>query len=104
MPESDLPYPAHWEADVVLRDGGVVHLRPIRPDDALAVEAFHAGQSAESIYLRFFARMRTPSDDLVERSTVVDYQDHLLLVVTVRDKPIGYARLARLDDASAEVA
>ena len=26
-------YPAHWEADVVLRDGRPCHLRPITPDD-----------------------------------------------------------------------
>ncbi|MBI4390971.1 MAG: hypothetical protein HY575_03735, partial [candidate division NC10 bacterium] len=26
-------YPAYREADVVLRDGSTVHLRPIRPDD-----------------------------------------------------------------------
>ena len=28
------PYPGHWEADVVLRDGGTAHVRPISPDDA----------------------------------------------------------------------
>ena len=32
-------YPAHWEADVVLRDGSVAHLRPIRPEDADRVRA-----------------------------------------------------------------
>ena len=47
--------PARWEADVVLRDGSVGHVRPIRPDDADGVRHFHSGQSAESIYLRFFA-------------------------------------------------
>ena len=29
----DVAYPAEWEADVVLADGGTIHLRPIRPDD-----------------------------------------------------------------------
>ena len=32
--EEERGYPAHWEADVVLRDGGTAHLRPIRPYDA----------------------------------------------------------------------
>ena len=27
-------YPAEWEADVLLRDGHPVHLRPITPGDA----------------------------------------------------------------------
>jgi hypothetical protein len=37
-----LTYPAHWEADAVLGDGGIVHLRPIRPDDADLLREFHA--------------------------------------------------------------
>jgi hypothetical protein len=42
-------YPAQWEADVVLRDGSMAHVRPIRPEDADGVRRFHARQSAESI-------------------------------------------------------
>jgi hypothetical protein len=36
VPESLNPpgYPTEWEADVLLADGGVARLRPIRPDDA----------------------------------------------------------------------
>ena len=76
-------YPAHWEADVVLRDGGVVHVRPIRPEDAEAVHVFHAGQSAESIYLRFFAPLPRLSDREVARFTQVDYMDRVGLVATL---------------------
>ena len=104
MPESDLPYPAHWEADVVLRDGGVVHLRPIRPDDALAVEAFHAGQSAESIYLRFFAPLQRLSARELERFTNVDHRDRVGLVATLGDAIVGIGRYDRLEGATAEVA
>ena len=32
MDDGELGYPAHWEADVVLRDGGTAHLRPILPE------------------------------------------------------------------------
>nr|MDT0666921.1 hypothetical protein [Micromonospora sp. DSM 115978] len=34
-PDSPRPagYPAHWEADVLLADGGTAHLRPVLPDD-----------------------------------------------------------------------
>ena len=47
-------YPFEWEADVVLSDGSVAHVRPIRPSDDERIRVFHAGQSEESIYLRFF--------------------------------------------------
>jgi acetate---CoA ligase (ADP-forming) len=48
-------YPSHREADVALRDGSTVHVRPVRNDDAPAILAFLQGLSQESRYLRFFA-------------------------------------------------
>jgi acyl-CoA synthetase (NDP forming)/GNAT superfamily N-acetyltransferase len=97
-------YPAHWEADVVLRDGGVVHVRPIRPGDAEAVHVFHAGQSPESIYLRFFAPLPRLSDREVARFTQVDYVDRVGLVATLGDAIVGIARYDRIEDGRAEVA
>ena len=97
-------YPAHWEADVVLRDGSVAHLRPITPADAEAVHRFHAGQSAESIYMRFFAPLRQLSDRDVTRFTNVDHHDRVALVATVRGDIIGIGRFDRITPTSAEVA
>ena len=34
-------HPREWEADVLLADGGVAHLRPIRPSDADRLVAFY---------------------------------------------------------------
>ena len=70
-------YPAEWEADVVLKDGSVAHVRPIVPDDGDGLRRFHAGQSAESIYLRFFAPLKTLSDKDVARFTQVDYDSRV---------------------------
>jgi acyl-CoA synthetase (NDP forming)/GNAT superfamily N-acetyltransferase len=97
-------YPAQWEADVVLRDGSVAHLRPITPEDADAVRRFHAGQSEESIYMRFFAPLRQLSDRDVTRFTNVDHHDRVALVATVRDDIIGIGRFDRVTPTSAEVA
>ena len=97
-------YPARWEADVVLRDGSVAHVRPIVPDDGDGLRRFHAGQSAESIYLRFFAPLKTLSDKDVARFTHVDYDSRVALVATVRGEIIGVARYDRLDAKTAEVA
>jgi acyl-CoA synthetase (NDP forming)/GNAT superfamily N-acetyltransferase len=97
-------YPAWWEADVVLRDGSVAHVRPIVPNDADGVRRFHAGQSAESIYLRFFAPLKTLSDKDVARFTQVDYDWRVALVATVHQDIIGIARFDRLDENTAEVA
>ena len=97
-------YPAHWEADVVLRDGGVAHVRPIRPQDAPAVHAFHDAQSAESIYLRFFAPLPHLSAKDVARFTQVDHLNRVGLVATLGDDIVGIARYDRTEGTSAEVA
>ena len=39
MDADDPRYPAHWEADVVLADGGVAHVRPARTGDVRAIRA-----------------------------------------------------------------
>src|SRR5664280_956265 len=97
-------YPVWWEADVVLRDGSMAHVRPIVPNDADRVRRFHAGQSAESIYLRFFAPLKALSDKDVARFTQVDYDWRVALVATVHEDIIGIARFDRLDETTAEVA
>ena len=85
-------YPAHWEADVVLRDGGTAHLRPIVPSDADALQTMHRAQSPESIYLRFFAPMpQIPAKDL-DRFVTVDYRDRVAFVMVVGDE-IGRAHV-----------
>jgi len=106
MEDEPLPpgYPVEWEADVVLRDGTVAHVRPIRPADGDGIHRFHAAQSEESIYLRFFAPLRRLSDADVLRFTHVDYADRVALVATMRDEIIGIGRYDRIDARSAEVA
>lgn len=99
-------YPQEWEADVVLADGMVAHVRPIRPDDVELVHEFHAGQSEESIYLRFFAPIKRLSDKDVHRFTHVDYDDRVALVMMIRDKIAGIGRYDRIEPGGpvAEVA
>jgi GNAT superfamily N-acetyltransferase len=98
-------YPEYWEADVVLRDGGTAHLRPIHPADSDAVQAFHVGQSQQSIYMRFFAFKSRLSSKELKRFTEVDYRDRVALVITIGGEIMGIGRYDRLDDpAEAEVA
>ncbi|MGH8968479.1 MAG: GNAT family N-acetyltransferase [Actinomycetes bacterium] len=100
----DRPYPQHWEADVVLRDGGTAHLRPIRRDDADRLVRFYSRLSDETIYFRFFSLYRTLSAKDVERFTNVDHVDRVALVATVGDEMIGVVRYERVGADEAEVA
>lgn len=92
-----LAYPREWEADVVLADGLVAHVRPIVPGDTEGIHAFHAGQSPESIYLRFFATLPRLSDKDVRRFTHVDHLQRVALVMTIRDEIAGIGRYDRID-------
>ncbi|HLS04074.1 MAG TPA: GNAT family N-acetyltransferase, partial [Actinomycetales bacterium] len=99
------PYPAHWEADVALRDGTTAHLRPITPSDAQALQRFHRAQSPQSIYFRFFAPMAELSPGDLERFTNVDHTDRVAIIVVRREEIIGVGRFDRLEDGrTAEVA
>jgi acyl-CoA synthetase (NDP forming)/RimJ/RimL family protein N-acetyltransferase len=104
-PETVPDYPAHWEADVVLRDGATGHLRPMTPADADAVQAFHMAQSQNSIYLRFFTYKSKLSAKELRRFTELDYRDRVALVITRGAEIIGIGRYDRLENpVEAEVA
>lgn len=98
------PYPAHWEADIALRDGSAAHLRPILPSDADALQRFHERQSEQSRYLRFFASMPRLSPRDLERFTVVDHHDRVAFVVLVGQEIIAVGRYDRIEPDEAEVA
>jgi acyl-CoA synthetase (NDP forming)/RimJ/RimL family protein N-acetyltransferase len=98
-------YPTAWEADVVLADGGTVHVRPIRPDDGARIVDFHGRQSPESIYFRYFTPRPHLPEAEVERLTHIDYVDRMAFVALLDDVLVGVARYDRLPTRSeAEVA
>jgi acyl-CoA synthetase (NDP forming)/GNAT superfamily N-acetyltransferase len=97
-------YPTEWEADVVLTDGGVARLRPIRPDDALLLIQFYDRVSPESKYLRFFAPYPRLSQKDVARFTQVDYVDRVAFILTIGEQMIAVGRYDRMENDQAEVA
>ena len=96
-------YPREWEADVLLADGGVAHLRPIRPSDADRLVAFYERVSPESKYLRFFVPYPRLSNRDVERFTEVDYVDRVAFILTLGQNMIAVGRYERIEDDHAEV-
>lgn len=97
-------YPAHWEADVVLADGGTAHVRPIRPADADRLLAFYSRLSDESIYFRFFGPRPRLSDKEVAWFTNVDYTDRVALIATIGDEMVAVIRYDKTGPGEAEVA
>ena len=97
--------PAHWEADVVAADGGTVHLRPIRPEDAEGLNGLMDRSSDQTRYYRFFGPMKRLSDRDLHRFTHVDHDTRVAFVVLLGDQVIAVGRYDRLPGtADAEVA
>jgi acetate---CoA ligase (ADP-forming) len=98
-------YPARREADVALRDGSTLHVRPLRSEDREALLSFFRGLSDEARGFRFFS----PAADLDAATALavdVDYRDRFGLVATrgSERRIVGHAAYRRAGDGRAEVA
>lgn len=88
-------YPEGWEGHVVLSDGGLAFVRPVRPHDASDLAALHARMSRESRYLRYFsARRELPSSEIL-RSASIDYRERMAFVAFVQGRLAAYACYVR---------
>lgn len=74
------PYPMELVSDVTLRDGSVLHVRPIRPEDAELERAFVAGLSEETRFFRFFYRLQELTPGMLARFTQIDYDREMALI------------------------
>ncbi len=96
--------PAHWESDVVLRDGRTAHLRTVRPEDVNLMVEFYARVSDDSKYYRFFTPMPELSTSDLRRFTEVDHVDRVAFVMLVGGQMIAVGRYDRVSPGEAEVA
>ena len=95
-PQDRHEYPSHWEADVVLRDGGTARIRPIAVDDADRLVSFYEQVSDESKYYRFFAPYPRLSAKDVHRFTHHDFVDRVGLAATIGGEFIATVRYDRI--------
>jgi len=74
-------YPIELERKITLRDGSVVSIRPILPDDAARLQELHGRLSRDSAYQRFFAIVKRLPPDWARILATVDYRQRLALIV-----------------------
>jgi acetyltransferase len=84
------PYPQELEAAGTLPDGCAIRLRPIRPEDAPALESIIARMTPEDLRMRFFAPMRRLPEVLLARLTQIDY-DREMALIAFADAPVDAA-------------
>jgi RimJ/RimL family protein N-acetyltransferase/predicted CoA-binding protein len=99
-------YPSEYEFDAVLRDGGIVQIRPIRSDDVDGLIAFFARLGPQSRYFRFFRVKDTLERHEAEYFTNIDYRQRMALVAIADGRIVAVGRYDVLPDdpAVAEVA
>ena len=98
-------YPTNREADVVLRDGSTVHVRPVRAEDEPALHGFFSSLSLDSRSFRFFSAA-TNLQDTARRLADVDYVSRygLIAVRGGGDEVIGHGLYIGRPHETAEVA
>lgn len=91
------------QVEVTLRDGRVLSIRRMAPDDADRLVDFHGRLSPETVYLRFFSAHPRLLPAEVTRFTHVDQHDRVALVAVDREGSIQgvgrYDRLPGTDEA-----
>ena len=90
----------HYATDELLRDGGSIHIRAIRPDDKQRLLALFERLSSRSVYFRFFQTKQRLTDAELRYFTELDFVDNVALVATLREGDeehiIGVGRYFRI--------
>ena len=93
--------PRTFATDRLLRDGGSIHIRAIRPDDKQQLLDHFSRLSARSVYFRFFRVKKRLSDDELRQFTELDFDRNVGLVATLRrdgeELIIGVGRYGELE-------
>jgi len=103
-PRDSLVYPQEREADIALRDGSTVHVRPVRAEDGPSIRGFIEKVSQASIRFRFFG---IPNLDWATSWCVdVDYAERFALIAQTGTPPqvVAHAAYVRTTGDRAEVA
>jgi acetyltransferase len=99
------PYPVELEAEISLRDGRTVRVRPIRPEDAGREQRFFGRLSERSRFQRFMNYLKELPPRMLARFTQLDYDRELALVALWQDEFIAVGRYApNPDGVTAEFA
>ena len=85
------PYPTHLESEGQLRDGAVIQLRPVRPEDEPLLHDLAGHMSPEDLRLRFFTPVRGLTHAVAARLTQIDYDREMALLAQHQGTVLGIA-------------
>jgi acetyltransferase len=88
------PYPQHLATVERLRDGTVLRVRPLRPEDEPMLHDLAAHMTPEDLRLRFFTTTRGLTHRVAARLSQLDYDRELALLAELDGAALGVARFA----------
>lgn len=94
------------EADVLLADGGVVHLRPVSEDDEPRIRAMFTRLSSETLHLRYFGSVQRQVESDLHKIVAADQHQRVVLLAVLGDEVVGMGYFTRSveDQTAAEIA
>jgi acetyltransferase len=89
------PYPKKYVTQRALKNGLVVTLRPVKPEDELRFNELFRSLSQESVRFRFFEIIKEMSHDTLSRYCNLDYDREIAIVAELQNdgRIIGVVRL-----------
>jgi acyl-CoA synthetase (NDP forming)/RimJ/RimL family protein N-acetyltransferase len=85
-------YPSEYEFDVLLSDGEVIQIRPIRPEDAELEDDFIHRVGPESMYQRFFRAKKDLTPEELRYFTNIDYDHRMALIALDAERMVAVGR------------
>src|SRR5499433_4290048 len=93
--------PRHYATEELLRDGGSITIRAIRPDDKPRLLALFEQLSSRSVYFRFFQTKQRLTDAELRHFTELDFTRDVALIATLQEGReehiIGVGRYFRIN-------
>jgi len=90
------PYPLQYVSDWTMKNGDLVHIRPIRAEDEPQMIKFHETLSDRSVYLRYFSSLslsRRVAHERLLRICFGDYDREMVLIAERTDPATGERRI-----------
>ncbi|MFO7652047.1 MAG: GNAT family N-acetyltransferase [bacterium] len=85
LPLVQARYPEEFEAQLSLKDGTPVYLRPIRPTDEPAMRDLFYSFSKDTVFYRFFSYLKAMPHDKLSKFVNVDYETEMAIVCALKD-------------------
>lgn len=91
------PYPAEYVGTWQMKNGELVTIRPIRPEDEPMIAEFHETLSDQTVYFRYLSALKLSTrvaHERLVRICFIDYSRQIALVVVRQDPENGESKIS----------